>query len=205
MSFSVYSFLNAVFWFNIGLIPIALIQTHGRIVKRYSPVLLGALTVLAGIRVFLPLDATWFLVIDSRHVLRFLQRILNFQLFGIVPVWGLVVLIWLGGGAAVLIREATYLIRDKRIRSSWIHVQNDQVSRAASALNISPKQIIVSPQVGTPAVIGLFRPKIYLPDISLPHEEWIWILKHERQHIRHGDIWIKFLYLMLEAVCFWNP
>lgn len=205
MSFSVYSFLNAVFWFNIGLIPIALIQTHGRIVKRYSPVLLGALTVLAGIRVFLPLDATWFLVIDSRHVLRFLQRILNFQLFGIVPVWGLVVLIWLGGGAAVLIREATYLIRDKRIRSGWIHVQNDQVSRAASALNISPKQIIVSPQVGTPAVIGLFRPKIYLPDISLPHEEWIWILKHERQHIRHGDIWIKFLYLMLEAVCFWNP
>ena len=98
MSFSVYSFLNAVFWFNIGLIPIALIQTHGRIVKRYSPVLLGALTVLAGIRVFLPLDATWFLVIDSRHVLRFLQRILNFQLFGIVPVWGLVVLIWLGEG-----------------------------------------------------------------------------------------------------------
>lgn len=59
--------------------------------------------------------------------------------------------------------------------------------------------------MGTPAVIGLFRPKIYLPDISLPHEEWIWILKHERQHIRHGDIWIKFLYLMLEAVCFWNP
>ena len=50
MSFSVYSFLNAVFWFNIGLIPIALIQTHGRIVKRYSPVLLGALTVLADCR-----------------------------------------------------------------------------------------------------------------------------------------------------------
>ncbi len=84
-------------------------------------------------------------------------------------------------------------------------LQNDQVLRAASALNISPKKIIVSPQVGTPAVIGLFRPKIYLPDISLPHEEWIWILKHERQHMRNGDIWIEFLYLLLEAVCCWNP
>ena len=205
MSFSVYSFLNAVVWFNIGLVLVALIQSHERIVMRYSPALLGALAVLAGIRVFFPLDSSCFLVIHSRHILRFLQQILNFQLFRIVPVWGLVVLIWLGGGAAVLIRETSYLIRDKRIRSGWIHVQNDQVLRAASALNISPKKIIVSPQVGTPAVIGLFRPKIYLPDISLPHEEWIWILKHERQHIRNGDIWIEFLYLLLEAVCCWNP
>ena len=119
MSFSVYSFLNAVVWFNIGLVLVALIQSHERIVMRYSPALLGALAVLAGIRVFFPLDSSCFMVIHSRHILRFLQQILNFQLFRIVPVWGLVVLIWLGGGAAVLIREASYLIRDKRIRSGF--------------------------------------------------------------------------------------
>lgn len=63
----------------------------------------------------------------------------------------------------------------------------------------------MSPQVGTPTVFGLLRPHIYLPDVDLPQEEWVWILKHEYQHILSRDIWIKFLYLILEAVCFWNP
>ena len=31
MSFSVLSFLNAVFWFNLGLIPIAILQAVGKL------------------------------------------------------------------------------------------------------------------------------------------------------------------------------
>lgn len=204
MSFSVLSFLNAVFWFNLGLIPIAILQARGKIAMSYSPALLAALAILAGIRVFLPLDSSMFLVVNSRVVLRFLQRVLEMK-YGVIAVWMLVVTVWALGGSIVLIREMYYLLQDRRTRQSWVHVHNDQVAHAAADLNIPLKKIIVSPQVGAPAVIGLLRPRIYLPDIDLPHEEWVWILKHEHQHIRNRDIWIKFLYLMLEAVCFWNP
>ena len=37
MSFSVLSFLNAVFWFNLGLIPIAILQARWKIAMKYSP------------------------------------------------------------------------------------------------------------------------------------------------------------------------
>ena len=67
MSFSIFSFLNAVFWFNVILIPIAILQLRGNAAKHYSPVLLAA------VRVFLPVDSSMFLVIQSYHVLRFLQ------------------------------------------------------------------------------------------------------------------------------------
>lgn len=55
MSFSVLSFLNAVFWFNLGLIPIAILQARWKIAMKYSPALLAALAILAGVRVFFPL------------------------------------------------------------------------------------------------------------------------------------------------------
>ena len=77
MSFSIYSFLNAVFWFNVILIPIAILQLRGNAAKHYSPVLLAALAILAAVRVFLPVDSSMFLVIRSYHVLRFLQQVLK--------------------------------------------------------------------------------------------------------------------------------
>lgn len=36
MSFSVLSFLNAVFWFNLGLIPIAILQARWKIAMKYT-------------------------------------------------------------------------------------------------------------------------------------------------------------------------
>ena len=68
------SFLNAVFWFNLGLIPIAILQARWKIAMKYSPALLAALAILAGVRVFFPLDSPMFLVIRSHVVLRFLQH-----------------------------------------------------------------------------------------------------------------------------------
>ena len=68
MSFSVLSFLNAVFWFNLGLIPIAILQARWKIAMKYSPALLAALAILAGVRVFLPLDGpTLFCVFCSKY------------------------------------------------------------------------------------------------------------------------------------------
>ena len=105
MSFSVLSFLNAVFWFNLGLIPIAILQARWKIAMKYSPALLAALAILAGVRVFFPLDSPMFLVIRSHVVLRFLQQVLVYKLFDAVPTWVFAVAVWIVGGSTVLLRE----------------------------------------------------------------------------------------------------
>ena len=205
MSFSIFSFLNAVFWFNVILIPIAIIQLRGNAAKRYSPVLLAALALLAAVRVFLPVDSSMFLVIRSYHVLRFLQRVLTYRPFGLVAVWEVTVGLWIAGALTVCIREIYLCQRDRRTRRSWVHVHNERVVSAATALGIPLERIVVTPAVGVPMVSGLFHPRIYLPDADLTDEDWTWVLKHEQTHVKKGDLWIKLLYLVLEGLFFWNP
>ena len=205
MSFSIYSFLNAVFWFNVILIPIAILQLRGNAAKHYRPVLLAALAILAAVRVFLPVDSSMFLVIRSYHVLRFLQQVLKYRVFDLVPVWEVAVMIWIAGALTVFIREMYLCQRDRRTRQSWVHVHNERVVCAATALEIPLERIVVTPKVGVPMAAGLFHPQIYLPDADLTIEEWTWVLKHEQMHLKKGDIWFKLLYLVLEGLFFWNP
>lgn len=56
----------------------------------------------------------------------------------------------------------------------------------------------------TPFVLGLFRPKIYLPS-ELTEEEQPYVLCHERTHIRRGDPVWKLLACVALAVHWFNP
>lgn len=52
-------------------------------------------------------------------------------------------------------------------------------------------------QIDTPFVLGVFRPRIYLPS-NVPAQELPYILAHERHHIRRGDhIWKLLAYCAL--------
>ena len=58
--------------------------------------------------------------------------------------------------------------------------------------------------VPTPFVLGLLRPKIYLPP-HLADTDRTYILAHERHHIRRRDPWWKLLGWCLLAVYWWDP
>ena len=58
--------------------------------------------------------------------------------------------------------------------------------------------------VPTPFVLGLLRPRIYLPP-HLADTDRTYILAHERHHIRRRDPWWKLLGWCLLAVYWWNP
>lgn len=58
--------------------------------------------------------------------------------------------------------------------------------------------------VPTPFVLGLLRPRIYLP-LHLNDMERTCVLAHERHHIRRRDPWWKLLGWCLLAVYWWNP
>ncbi|WP_308856794.1 M56 family metallopeptidase [uncultured Oscillibacter sp.] len=58
--------------------------------------------------------------------------------------------------------------------------------------------------VPTPFVLGLLRPRIYLPP-HLDDTTRTYVLAHERHHIRRHDPWWKLLGWCLLAVYWWNP
>lgn len=71
----------------------------------------------------------------------------------------------------------------------------------------SVRLLITNSRMG-PAVVGLFRPTIILPEVitqSRSLEELEPILAHELIHIRRGDLWIGLLQLLASVVWWFHP
>lgn len=68
--------------------------------------------------------------------------------------------------------------------------------------------IVVSPRVGSPAVIGPFRPMLLVPAQGAEHlstREAEHIFLHELAHIKRGDLKVQALCLLIQ-ICYWfNP
>ena len=77
--------------------------------------------------------------------------------------------------------------------------------RVRTAIHVS-EELYLSEFVSTPFVLGLFRPRIYLP-YHMKEQDSHYVVAHERTHIRRKDYWWKPLgFLLLAAVLwFWYP
>lgn len=64
--------------------------------------------------------------------------------------------------------------------------------------------IFLADYVPTPFVIGVVRPRIYLPS-SLQEKEMEYIILHERTHIRRGDHIVRMLAFLALAVYWFHP
>lgn len=65
-------------------------------------------------------------------------------------------------------------------------------------------QVYLADDIASPFVIGLLRPRIYLPG-NLRPEEQEYILLHERYHIRRLDHWAKALAFLALTIHWFNP
>ncbi len=66
----------------------------------------------------------------------------------------------------------------------------------------------VSPNATSPAVCGLFRPVILVPNnlsTALGSEDLQVVLLHELAHIKRGDLWVNLAQTLLQIIYFYNP
>ncbi len=68
-----------------------------------------------------------------------------------------------------------------------------------------PPNLLVSPDVNSPAAFGLLRRRIVLPDIAFTENGLAGTLSHEVTHCRRGDLWIKAISLLARAFHWFNP
>ena len=97
--------------------------------------------------------------------------------------------IWLIGLIVMLVYSVTtFIILKEKLKSAWHERDN----------------IYTTDNVITPFVIGVFRPKIYLPYI-LTEEERQYILLHEQIHVKRGDHVIKIVSFFALCLHWFNP
>ena len=98
-------------------------------------------------------------------------------------------LIWIIGALAIIIALTILYVGTKR--------------EIKDATPIG-KNVFISGKVVSPAVYGIFRPKIILPE-SYSERDLTYILQHERTHIRRADNLWRLLGFMAAAIHWFNP
>lgn len=82
--------------------------------------------------------------------------------------------VWLAGVGVMVVCSAVQLLHLRRRLTGAVRWRNN---------------VFLADLIDTPFVLGLFRPRIYLPS-GTPGHERRYILAHERHHIRRGDpVW----------------
>ena len=61
------------------------------------------------------------------------------------------------------------------------------------------------PQAGSPMIMGFFTPVLVLPNLKYDPEKLHFILKHELIHLKRRDVYKKLLFMMANAVHWFNP
>ncbi len=81
-----------------------------------------------------------------------------------------------------------------------------QVRKISRKLQIRPPiRILRYKDVESPMVIGFLKPMLVLPDCDYSEEELFFILKHELIHIKRHDIYFKLLFVIANALHWFNP
>ena len=97
--------------------------------------------------------------------------------------------LWLAGVAVLLLYSAGSLLRLRR-----------RLSRAV----ILRDNVWQSDRVQSPFILGLFRPRIYIP-FGLDEQTLSYVLAHERYHLKRGDHVVKPLAFLLLTLHWFNP
>lgn len=119
--------------------------------------------------------------------------------------------LWLFGCLLFLtIHIFSYLHYKRQLIQRGIPAKDDcilyQLPLVLKELQIDPSiSVIKHSKAGSPMIIGFFHPILVLPEIEYSQEEVYFILKHELVHLKRHDICVKFLFIIANAIHWFNP
>lgn len=122
-------------------------------------------------------------------------------------------LLWAAGFAAMLIRMAVQLRGTRRLLDGAQDASQTAAGQTMGRLLQrlqwrAPLRVLLTPQLNSPAVLGIFRPVLLIPPAiacELTPQQLESILLHELAHIRRYDYLVNIGQLLVEALLFFNP
>lgn len=125
-----------------------------------------------------------------------------------VRIYDLVAYIWFGGMCLfVVLSLLSYIIFLLKKRKSSVDLAaRDSFDEVKRELKIKRKiRIRVSSDASSPMLVGTILPVIYIPSGGLDAETEKMVFRHELNHYKHGDLLLKWLTMLVNAVHWFNP
>lgn len=125
-----------------------------------------------------------------------------------VRIYDLIAYIWFGGMclfiALSLLSYVIFLF--KKRKSSMDLAGRDSFDEVKRELKIKRKiRIRISSDASSPMLVGTIFPVIYIPSGGMDAETEKMVFRHELNHYKHGDLLLKWLTMLVNAVHWFNP
>ena len=111
MGVTAYSIIVSVLFYNISLIALALLRRSGVLRAKYISALLLLMTLLAGLRLVLPFDLKFALILRSYRFMPAAKRFLTAPLIGTLSLGRLLLLVWAVGIVVFVSRDIAQQLR----------------------------------------------------------------------------------------------
>lgn len=203
---SVWSLISSTLWFLLAFLLLFLLRGHTDFLMRHGTTAWSMAVVLTIVRLLLPLDVSYMVILRSYTVLPLLDDMLRYEPWPSISVKLVLASLWAGGAVVGLILIARGVMRDRRRLGRLPAAPlSPQVQAAIQTCGMDADMVRVVPTITTPIAVGFFRPMIYLPDMEYTEADLVWIFKHELSHIAGRDAWWRLGFLLFRCLFWWNP
>lgn len=210
-----YSFIVGIIFFNICIGVIALLSHRDKYIELYGMKFILGLAFVGAIRMLLPLEFPFTIIIGIRGLLDDFVLFLNgdvsignfsLQVRDIKDLFFLLILI---SGFFLCICEYRKYIQKKRILLLLDRCENDKINSIFEKIHrefkVKMPILIYDDLINTPATMGYINPIVFLPKEQYNEEQLKNIFLHEFTHLSVGDTVIKMLVFFLKKLFWWNP
>ena len=213
MSFSIFTWIIAICWVSLFAKAASWMRRKMAFLHYFSLFPFLLLLSLCMVRIFLFAEFPFTITIESRHILSSICRFLCTPFLSLgrlrLSLPALLALLWLCQTVHLLLwhgRKYYYFRRSMQLLPEQESIrQSDSFQKAFPHGRLQKARIIAHPSIQSPAVAGLCRPMILLPDLDFTEDELLGILLHEGAHYRFGHCIIKCIAEITCASFWWNP
>ena len=114
--------------------------------------------------------------------------------------------IWVASAVLCISRYTAGYVRFRRVLMETLQTTDGPTARVYASFRMERKpKLFRSAYVMTPMLLGLGRPLIVLPDGTFSEESARNVLRHELTHYRRGDLYVKWLFVLIASLHWFNP
>ena len=127
---------------------------------------------------------------------------IQIRLFDLIAyIWGAGVLIFL---LVVMISYFRFLCRKNK---NAVRISDNKIfSEVKKELKIKRRiRLKASSDIGSPMLVGILFPTVYIPCLDIPDNDMRMVLLHELTHYKRKDLLVKWFAILVNAVHWFNP
>ncbi|MDD3338989.1 MAG: M56 family metallopeptidase [Lachnospiraceae bacterium] len=182
-----------------------LCMKNGIFLRGIKFVFIGIIAIL--IRMLIPINFSFTVNVLIKRILPDLA-LLIYKPLGGIEVFHIVLLIW---GMGTIWKICKYIRQNYKFHRLLKQYQSagqredTYVQGILKKMGLEQISVVTLPIKISPSITGLFKPVLILPNQKYSDIDLNYIIKHEAEHYKNHDLWLKTIIQITECVYWWNP